>query len=178
MRVLPALLLSSLAATAFGQVHTAQSPTGNAPDKESGTAASQGHEFADPREAIRWNWRLVPADAKPGSEAELVLEATLAPHWILYPSRPGAPGPLPAKLKADKGATLELLEPLRSVGTSRKHDSAWNAELEYFAGRAELRQRVRVPADGALAAVLSAQACHETEGTCHLIREQIRIAAR
>jgi hypothetical protein len=66
---------------------------------------------------------------------------------------------------------------LRSVGAHRKasKDSAWNAEYGYFSERAELRQKLTVPADGLLEVTLNGQACHETDGTCHLFRQDIRI---
>jgi hypothetical protein len=134
----------------------------------------------DPSRAIQWSWKLQPEDARPGGEAELVLVATLAPHWVVYSSDfPRGVGPLPAKLRKSTDSAVELLDALRSVGAARKRDESSNAEYGYFAARAELRQRVRLPADGSpIEVTLSGQACHETDGTCHLIREDIRVAAR
>ncbi len=118
------------------------------------------------------------ADTKPGTEAELVLVATLAPHWVVYSSDfEAGVGPLPARLKKKAQSTLQLTAPLRSVGAHRKDkkDSAWNAEYGYFSERAELRQKLTVPADGRLEVTLNGQACYETDGTCHLFRQDIRI---
>jgi hypothetical protein len=134
----------------------------------------------DVAQAVQWNWHLVPENATPGSEAELVVLADLAPHWVVYSSDFKAEiGPLPARLKRAPKSQLELLDSLRSIGAKRKQDPDLDVEYGYFSERLELRQRVRLPQDGApLEAVLSAQACFETDGTCHLIRQNITIAAR
>jgi len=126
----------------------------------------------DVSQAVQWNWQLVPADARPGSEAELVLVAKLAPQWIVYSSDFKAEfGPLPTRLKRPSSSQLELIESLRSVGAKRKKDPSLNAEYGYFSERAELRQKVRLPQDGSpLQATLNGQACYEADGTCHLFR--------
>ena len=133
----------------------------------------------DISQAVSWNWQLVPADAKPGSEAELVLVAKLAPKWIVYSSDFKAElGPLPVRLKRPKASSTELVDSLRSVGARRKHDPDFNAEYGYFSERAELRQKVRVPVDGSpVQATLSGQACYEADGSCHLFRQDITVAA-
>jgi thiol:disulfide interchange protein DsbD len=134
----------------------------------------------DPANAVRWTWQLEPADATPGTEAELVLIAEIAPAWVVYSSDFKAEiGPQPARLVAAAESTSDLLGPLRSVDAQRKRDDSLDIEYGYFSVRAELRQRVRVPPAGAaLVATLRGQACHETDGTCHLLRQPIRIAAR
>lgn len=135
----------------------------------------------DPARAVQWSWQLLPQDAAPGSEAELVLVATLAPHWVVYSSDfPGGFGPLPTKLKKKAQSATQLNDSLRSVGAHRKDkkDSAWNAEYGYFSARAELRQKLTLPSDGSPVEVtLTGQACHESDGTCHLLRQDIRIPA-
>lgn len=134
----------------------------------------------DAPQAIEWSWHLEPATAQPGSEAVLVLVAKVAPDWVVYSSDFKAElGPLPAKLTRAPNSSLELIDALRSVGAKRKHDASINAEYGYFSKRAELRQRIRLPADGGPIEVrLSGQACYEVNGSCHLIRQNIRIAAR
>jgi len=134
----------------------------------------------DASRAVQWSWQLEPRDATPGSEAELVLVASIAPQWVVYSSDFKAElGPLPARLRKKAQSSLELIEPLRSVGAHRKHDAELKADYGYFAERAELRQRLRLPADGApVEATLVGQACHEANGTCHLIRQDIRITGR
>jgi hypothetical protein len=134
----------------------------------------------DPARAIRWNWSLQPENAPPGSEAELVVVATVAPHWVVYSSDfPAGLGPLPARIKRKPQSSLELVDALKSVGAARGKDETSSAEYGYFEQRAELRQRLRLPAAGApVELTLSAQACNKTDGTCHLIRQDIRIPAR
>jgi hypothetical protein len=133
----------------------------------------------DPSRAVQWSWQLLPRDAAPGSEAELVLVATIAPQWVVYSSDfPSGVGPLPAKLRKKAQSNIRFNDSLRSVGAHRKDrkDSAWNAEYGYFSGRAELRQKVTLPADGSPVEVtLTGQACYEADGTCHLLRQDIRI---
>jgi thiol:disulfide interchange protein DsbD len=142
------------------------------------TAAIPAGAENDLAAAVTWTWRLVPQNAAAGTEAELVLEADLAPDWIVYSSDfQSELGPLPARLSRPKAA-LQLLGGLRSISASRARDASLNTEYGYFKGRAELRQRVRLPPDGsALEVTLNGQACYEADGTCHLIRQEIRIAA-
>ena len=131
-------------------------------------------------QAVSWNWQLVPADAAPGSEAELVLVAKVAPQWIVYSSDFQAEfGPLPVRLKRPANSQIEFIESLRSVGAKRKKDESLNAEYGYFSERAELRQKLRLPRDGSpLQVTLNGQACYEVDGTCHLFRQAITVAAR
>ena len=131
-------------------------------------------------QAVQWNWQLVPADAKPGSEAELVLVAKLAPQWIVYSSDFKAEiGPLPVRLKRPKTSSTELVDSLVSVGAKRKQDTDLKIEYGYFSEHAELRQKVKVPKDGSpVQTTLSGQACYEADGTCHLFRQDVTIAAR
>jgi hypothetical protein len=139
-------------------------------------ASSHSLAQEDAAQAVRWSWRLDPADAAPGTEADLVIQATLAPDWVFYSSDFKAPvGPRPARLVAIPGSPLDFLGPLRSIEAKRKRDTSLDIEYGYFSHRAELRQRVRVPADGRLATTLRGQACHEADGTCHLIRQDISI---
>lgn len=128
-------------------------------------------------EAVKWSWQVVPEDARPGDEAELVLSASIAPQWVVYSSDFKAElGPQPTRLKTRPQAAVELIDGLRSVGAERKKDQELNIEYGYFSGRAELRQRVRLPADGSpVEALLVGQACHEADGTCHLIRQDVRV---
>ena len=134
----------------------------------------------DPSRAIEWSWTLQPADARPGSEAELVLVARLAPHWVVYSSDFKADiGPLPARLRKKPQSAVQLVDGLRSISASRKKDESLNVEYGYFAGRAELRQRLKLPEDGSAAELtLNGQACNETDGTCHLIRQDIRVTSQ
>jgi len=134
----------------------------------------------DPARAIQWSWSLQPADAKPGSEAELVLVAELAPHWVVYSSDFKAEfGPLPARLRKKPQSSVQLVDGLRSISARRKKDESLSIEYGYFAGRAELRQRLKLPEDGSPAELtLNGQACNESDGTCHLIRQDIRVGAQ
>jgi hypothetical protein len=134
----------------------------------------------DAAQAVQWSWQLEPRDARPGDEAELVLLARIAPQWVVYSSDFELEiGPQPTRLRKKPQSTLQLTEPLRSIGAHRKKDAGLNVEYGYFAERAELRQRLRLPADGSpIEVTLNGQACYEANGTCHLIRQDVRIAGR
>jgi hypothetical protein len=140
-------------------------------------AFAHGQAHAPLEQSVRWSWQLLPG---PAGEAELVVTAELAPDWVVYSSDFKADvGPQPVRLALAPGNGSSLLGPLRSIDAKRKHDRAFDAELGYFSQRVELRQRVRLPPDGGpLVAVLRGQACYEADGTCHLIRQDIRIASR
>ena len=86
---------------------------------------------------------------------------------------------LPARLKKKPQSSVQLVDGLRSISASRKKDESLSIEYGYFAGRAELRQRLKLPEDGSPAELtLNGQACNESDGTCHLIRQDIRVATQ
>lgn len=95
---------------------------------------------------------------------------------VLFLRLQGADRPTSGAPRRGLRQTARFLGPLRSIDAKRKRDASLDIEYGYFAERAELRQRVRVPADGNLATTLRGQACHEADGTCHLIRQEISIA--
>src|SRR6188768_1501838 len=79
----------------------------------------------DPARAIRWSWTLQPADAAPGSEAELVLVAQLAPHWVVYSSDFQADfGPLPTRLRKKPQRAVQLLAGFGSVNAAARRTRA------------------------------------------------------
>ncbi len=141
--------------------------------------ASAADSSSPDDEALSWTLSVVPATAKAGEEVELVFAAEIAQGWILYGSDFEAElGPRPAKFCFVKSAEVELLGPVRAVGTLRRTDKTWKTEYSYFEKRAEFRQKARLLKDAAaITGRIDGQTCYETTGLCALFRKPFSLQA-
>jgi thiol:disulfide interchange protein DsbD len=144
-----------------------------------GPAAGLAQAGDDVGQALSWQWRIEPVDARAGDTAELVFAVDLAADWILYSSDFVAPiGPQPVRFSFDPTAGIELLGAVDSVRPRRRTDPSWGFEYGYFAGRGEFRQRVRLLRGGTrVQGTIRGQACYEKDGSCHLFRQAFAIDA-
>ena len=126
------------------------------------------------RQNLRWHVTVVPAQAKPGDEVEVVFTADIAPGWILYSSDFSVEiGPRAAKFTFDANPALTLVGPIEAVKSQRKKDHTLGTEYTYFATHAEFRQKARLvaPLTG-VSGRIDGQTCFEESGLCELFREK------
>ena len=123
---------------------------------------------------LRWNVAVVPAQAKPGDEVEVVFTADIAPGWILYSSDFSLEiGPRATKFTFDANPALTLVGPIEAVKSKRKKDRTLGAEYTYFATHAEFRQKARLAAPlTGVSGRIDGQTCQEESGLCELFREK------
>jgi thiol:disulfide interchange protein DsbD len=123
-------------------------------------------------DALQWKWRVEAPDKSRPDVVTLVLTADIASGYIVYGSNfKNGLGPNPTRLRLAEGQGLEA-QPLESVNPKRRKDPAFGTEYTYFEGRAEFRQPIRIKAGAThIAGTVNGQACHETDGTCSLFRE-------
>jgi len=125
-------------------------------------------------QTLRWHVEVVPAQAKPGDEIELVFTADIGAGWILYSSDFNVEiGPRPAKFTFDANPSLSLVGPIQAIHAQRKTDHNFGTEYSYFASRAEFRQKARVTAPlESITGRIDGQTCFEESGLCELFREK------
>lgn len=124
---------------------------------------------AEPR--LEWNFRIEKGeDAR---EATLVATAAVPEGYIVYASDFDAPiGPRRARLRLDESSAARTEGDLESVASRRRRDETFNTEYSYFAGRAEVRQKLRLTGEGSrISGRVDGQTCHEADGTCTLFRQ-------
>jgi hypothetical protein len=125
-------------------------------------------------QTLRWYVAVVPAQAKPGDEVEVVFTADIGSGWILYSSDFNVEiGPRPAKFTFDANPSLSLIGPVQAIDSKRKKDATFGSEYSYFASRAEFRQKAKLIAPlTAVSGRIDGQTCFEASGLCELFREK------
>jgi thiol:disulfide interchange protein DsbD len=134
-------------------------------------AAAWGQE-----QPLRWHVEVVPAQAKPGDEVEVVFTADIGAGWILYSSDFSVEiGPRPAKFIFEPNPSLSLLGPVQALHSQRKKDHTFGTEYAYFEKRAEFRQKARLLAPlTPVSGRIEGQTCYEESGLCELFRENFK----
>ena len=137
------------------------------------TVASESGEQSG-GQTLRWHVALVPAQAKPGDDVEIVFKADIGSGWILYSSDFELEiGPRPAKFTFDPNPALSLIGPVQAIGSKPKKDATFGSEYKYFASHAEFRQKARLVAPlKSVTGRIDAQTCFEESGVCELFREK------
>jgi hypothetical protein len=131
---------------------------------------------------VQWSWSAQPVEGRSG-ELDVVLKAAIQPGWILYSSDFEAVefGPRPAQIVLNSADGNAAVGAPQALGAARKSARNFVGEYSYtyFAGTAELRQRVRLK-DGAktLNGRISGQTCFEQSGLCALFQESFSIPVR
>jgi hypothetical protein len=131
-------------------------------------------------DVLQWSWQAVPV---PGTtdQVDLVFTSPIKDGWILYASDFSKPefGPRPAQLLFADNAASSVAGDFISVGSVEKTDRNFQGEYtyRYFAGKAELRQRIRTSPDtNTVSGTLVGQTCFEASGLCALVREAFTVS--
>ncbi len=140
-----------------------------AADSPAGGSPSAAAEAA----AVSWQVAVVPAEAKPGDDVEVVFTAAITPGWILYSSDFKLElGPLPTKFIFDTNPSLALVGGIQPVKPLWKTDRSLGGKYSYFSTHAEFRQKARLVAPlENVSGRISGQTCFEENGLCKLFRE-------
>ncbi len=108
--------------------------------------------------------------------SELVLDATVAPGWVLYASDFAQPeiGPRVARITLADGAKAE--GELKSVASREGHGETFAGAYRYtyFTEHGQLRQRL-AGSPRQVKATVQAQVCFEESGLCELVRQEVAV---
>ncbi len=127
-----------------------------------------GSGIAQVVKPTEWTVSISPAAPKVGSIAELVFKVRIESGWYLYSSDfdPNI-GPTVTTVKLKPSSSYETLGKLIPIHPKKKFDPIWNAEIKYFVGKAEFRQKVKIKAPvSEIGGAYDAQACTDVDGRC------------
>lgn len=133
--------------------------------------------FSAHADDLVWQFRVEPATAKPGDQAELVFTAEIPSGSILYSSDFKTElGPRPAKFTFDPNEAVALKGPVKAIKAQRRKDKSFGGEYTYFAEHAEFRQKIQVLQPGTtVKGRIDAQSCEEKTGLCLLLKKPFEI---
>ena len=127
----------------------------------------------------KWTIQLANTDLKVGGEAEVVLKASIPKNWYIYSNdfdEDAGPVLTSLSLKGTKGAAAK--ETLKAIQPKKKFDEVWGAEVTYFSGSGEFRQKLSITApEVEIKGTLEYQMCSDVTGQCILYEEDFVIQA-
>ncbi|MBO3699938.1 thioredoxin family protein [Roseivirga sp. E12] len=120
------------------------------------------------RKTTEWTFDASKKEVRVGDEIDLIFKARIIDDWYLYSSDIGEDvGPMPTEIVFEDSLSFELIGDLVPVDAKKKYDKIWEADVTYFEGIGEFRQRIRVlKKDLNLQGELSFQTCTDLTGLC------------
>lgn len=91
------------------------------------------------------SYRASKDEAKIGETIELIFEVKIEKDWYIYSSDVDPDiGPIPTSFEFVAHPSYELVGGIAPMGAKKKYDKTWKAEVTYFEGKAEFRQKVKI----------------------------------
>lgn len=124
--------------------------------------------FAQFKKTTKWTFDASKKEVNVGDEIELIFKATIIDDWYLYSSDIGEDvGPMPTEIIFEGNDSFEVIGNLIPIDAKKKYDDIWEADVTYFTGNGEFRQRIKVlKKDLNIAGELSFQTCTDVDGQC------------
>lgn len=124
--------------------------------------------FAQFRKTTKWTFDASKKEVNIGDEIELIFMATIIDDWYLYSSDIGEDvGPMPTEIVFEGNDSFEVIGDLIPIKAKKKFDEIWDADVTYFEGKGEFRQRIKVLKKGLnILGELSFQTCTDVNGQC------------
>jgi len=120
------------------------------------------------RKTTEWSFDASKKEVKVGDEIDLIFKVRIIDDWYLYSSDIGEDvGPMPTEVVFEDSLSFELVGDLIPIDAKKKYDKIWEANVTYFEGTAEFRQRIKVLKKALnLQGELSFQTCTDLTGLC------------
>lgn len=120
------------------------------------------------RKTTEWSFDASQREVKVGDEIDLIFKVRIIDDWYLYSSDIGEDvGPMPTEVVFEDSLSFELIGDLVPIDAKKKYDKIWEADVTYFEGTAEFRQRIKVLKKALnLQGELSFQTCTDLTGLC------------
>jgi thiol:disulfide interchange protein DsbD len=103
---------------------------------------------ASPRH-VEFNMRVEPATVRAGETAQLIVKAVVDGGWHIYSLTQPPGGPSKTRIEITPHPAIENVGGFTGPAPQRKHDAAFNMEVEYHEGTAEFRAPVQLKAGAA-----------------------------
>lgn len=127
----------------------------------------------------KWTIQLAEKDLKVGQEAEIVLKASIPMNWYIYSNDfDENAGPVLTTLSLEGSKGISVKEKLSPINPKKKFDKVWEADITYFSGIGEFRQKITITEPNVeIKGVVEYQMCSDVTGQCILYEEDFTIKA-
>ena len=127
----------------------------------------------------KWNIQLANKDLKVGEEAEIVLKASIPMNWYVYSNDfDENAGPVLTTLSLNGSKGISVNENLKPINPKKKFDPIWEADITYFSGSGEFRQKINITESNVeIKGTVEYQMCSDVTGQCILYEEDFTIKA-
>ena len=127
-----------------------------------------GQVYAQFKTTTSWSYDASKTEVKTGDEIELIFKVKIIDDWYLYSSDidPDV-GPMVTEAEFEPNDGFELIGGLIPVNAKEKYDDIWGANVTYFEGKGEFRQKIRIlKKDLDITGSLTFQTCTDIDGQC------------
>lgn len=127
----------------------------------------------------KWTIQLAEKDLKVGQEAEIVLKASIPMNWYIYSNDFDENlGPILTTLSLEGSKGIAVNEKLSPVNPKKKFDKVWEADITYFSGIGEFRQKITITDPNVeIKGAVEYQMCSDVDGKCVSFEENFTIRA-
>jgi len=126
----------------------------------------------------KWDFQLTKTQLKVGDEVEIVLKANIPRNWYIYSNdfdENVGPTLTTLSLKGSKGIKAE--QGLLAIEPKKKFDDVWEAEVTYFTGNGEFRQKLKVTdTKGEIVGLVDYQMCSDVTGQCIPFEQEFKLS--
>jgi thiol:disulfide interchange protein len=126
----------------------------------------------------KWDFQLTKTQLKVGDEVEIVLKANIPKNWYVYSNdfdENVGPTLTTLSLRGSKGVKAE--QGLLAIKPKKKFDDVWEAEVTYFTGTGEFRQKIKITdTKGEIIGLVDYQMCSDVTGQCIPFEEEFKIS--
>lgn len=130
-----------------------------------GSAFNAAAQF---KQTTTWTFDASQQQVKVGDEIDLIFRVDIIEDWYLYSSDidPDV-GPIPTDVTFEEHGSFERIGKLVPIEPKKKNDEIWGAEVTYFVGKGEFKQRIKIlSADLNISGTLDFQTCTDVTGQC------------
>jgi len=124
--------------------------------------------YGQMRKTTSWTFDVSKTEVNTGDEIDLIFKVKVIDDWYIYSSdlEEGI-GPNNTEVNFEENATFEVIGGLIPINPKKKYDDIWEAEVTYFVGKGEFRQKIRVlKKDIFISGTLDFQTCTDVDGQC------------
>ncbi|MFY0591825.1 protein-disulfide reductase DsbD domain-containing protein [Roseivirga sp.] len=118
----------------------------------------------------KWSYSASQESVKAGDEIDLILNVEIVDNWYLYSSDiPEDVGPIPTAIEFEMNGSFELIGDLIPINPKKKYEDTWKADVTYFTGQGQFKQRIKVLNDNLnIVGEVSFQTCSDVTKLCVL----------
>jgi thiol:disulfide interchange protein len=124
--------------------------------------------YGQMRKTTSWTFDVSKTEVNTGDEIELIFKVRVIDDWYIYSSDLDEDvGPLPTEVNFENNGSFEVVGDLIPINVKKKFDEIWGADVTYFVGTGEFRQKIKVlKKDLFISGTLDFQTCTDVDGQC------------